>query len=32
VKADKMSIEYCVSVIDWVLKQPHRIKDLTICP
>ena len=32
VKADKMPIEYCVSVIDWVLKQPHRIKDLTICP
>ena len=32
VKADKMPIEYCVSVIDWVLEQPHRIKDLTICP
>jgi|TARA_B110000285_G_C15028273_1_gene565328 hypothetical protein len=32
VKADKMSIEYCVSVIEWVLKQPHRIKDITTCP
>ena len=28
----KMSIEYCVSVIDWILDQPHRIKDITICP
>ena len=28
----KMSIEYCVSVIDWVLNQPHRVKDITITP
>lgn len=28
----KMSIEYCVSVIDWVLSQPHRVKDITITP
>lgn len=28
----KMSIEYCVSVIDWVLAQPHRVKELTITP
>jgi len=28
----KMTIEYCVSIIDWILKQPHRIKDITICP
>ena len=28
----KMSIEYCVSIIDWVLQQPHRIKDLTVVP
>ncbi len=32
VEADKMPIEYCVSVIDWVLNQPHRIKDITTCP
>ena len=32
VKADKMSIDYCVSVVDWVLKQKHRIKDITTCP
>ena len=28
----KMSIEYCISVIDWILNQPHRIKEITICP
>jgi hypothetical protein len=28
----KMSIEYCISVIHWVLQQPHRIKDITVCP
>ena len=28
----KMSIEYVVSVIDWILEQPHRIKDITIAP
>lgn len=32
VKADKMSIDYCVSVVDWVLNQKHRIKDITTCP
>lgn len=28
----KMSVEYCVEVIDWVLNQPHRVKELTITP
>jgi NADP-dependent 3-hydroxy acid dehydrogenase YdfG len=28
----KMSIEYCVEVIDWVLNQPHRVKEITIIP
>ena len=32
VDAKKMSIEYCVSVIHWVLKQPYRIKEITVCP
>ena len=32
VKDKKMSIEYCCEVIDWVLKQPHRVKDITIVP
>ena len=29
---NKMSISYCVSIVDWVLNQPHRIKDITVCP
>ena len=32
VKDKKMSIEYCCEVIDWILKQPHRVKDITVCP
>ena len=28
----KMSIEYCVNIIDWIIKQPHRVKEITICP
>jgi len=28
----KMSIEYCISIIDWVLEQPHRVKDITVVP
>ena len=26
----KMTIEYCVSIVDWVLNQPYRVKELTI--
>ena len=29
---NKMSIDYCVNVIDWVMSQPHRVKDITIVP
>ncbi len=32
IDAEKMSIDYCVEIIDWILKQPHRIKDITIVP
>lgn len=32
VNETKMSIDYCVKVIDWAIKQPHRVKDLTITP
>lgn len=32
VKDKKMSIEYCCEVINWILKQPHRVKDITVCP
>lgn len=28
----KMSVSYCVEVIDWILNQPHRVKDITVCP
>ena len=28
----KMSVEYCVSVINWVLEQKHRVKEITVCP
>jgi len=32
VKEEKMSLEYCVSVIDWILQQPHKVKEVTITP
>lgn len=32
IKDKKMSIEYCVSIIEWLLEQEHRVKELTICP
>ena len=32
VKEKKMSIDYCCGIVDWIIRQPHRIKDITICP
>ena len=32
INEDKMSIEYCVGVIDWILQQPHKVKEITITP
>ena len=32
INAKKMSIEYCCGIIQWVLSQPHRVKEVTICP
>lgn len=32
IEANKMEIDYCVSVIEWVLVQPNRVKDITVCP
>mgnify|MGYP000161780065 FL=1 len=32
IKDKKMSIEYCISIIEWILKQEHRVKELTVCP
>lgn len=26
----KLTIDYCLSVIDWIIRQPHRIKDITV--
>jgi len=31
VEAEKMSIEYCCDVIDFVLEQPYRVKEITVC-
>tara|TARA_Y100000992_G_C20873068_1_gene308188 strand:+ start:78 stop:509 length:432 start_codon:yes stop_codon:yes gene_type:complete len=28
----KMTVAYCVGVIDWILNQPYRVKDMTVCP
>tara|TARA_R100000008_G_scaffold56673_1_gene34958 strand:- start:389 stop:820 length:432 start_codon:yes stop_codon:yes gene_type:complete len=28
----KMPVSYCVGVIDWILNQPHRVKDMTVTP
>jgi len=32
IEAEKMSIEYCCSVISWIIEQDHRVKDITVCP
>lgn len=30
IDAPKLSLDYCVSIVEWILNQPHRIKDITI--
>jgi NADP-dependent 3-hydroxy acid dehydrogenase YdfG len=32
VNENKMSLDYVVSVIEWIIEQPHRVKDITITP
>ena len=32
VKESKMPIEYVVNLVDWVIQQPYRIKDITVTP
>ncbi len=32
IKVNKMDISYCVGIVEWVLEQPHRVKDITIIP
>jgi len=29
---NKMPIDYCVTVIDWILSQPYIVKEITIAP
>ena len=31
VKAHKLSIDECIDTIQWVLNNPNRVKDITIC-
>lgn len=31
VEDPKLPLDFCVSVVDWILQQPHRIKDITVC-
>ena len=28
----KMSLQYCISIIEWVLQQEHKVKEITVCP
>lgn len=28
----KMTVDYCVSVIEWILSQPHRVKEISVGP
>ena len=32
IETDKMSIDYCLSIVQWIIDQPHRIKDITVTP
>lgn len=32
IKQNKISVEYAVGVIDWILQQEHRIKELSLIP
>ena len=29
IDAPKLSLDYCVSIVEWILNQPYRIKDIT---
>jgi NAD(P)-dependent dehydrogenase (short-subunit alcohol dehydrogenase family) len=32
IEALKIKLDYAVEIVMWVLQQPHRIKEITICP
>jgi hypothetical protein len=27
----KLSVNYCVDIVDWILSQPAKVKEITIC-
>lgn len=29
---EKMPVKYCVSVIDWIINQPYKVKEITVTP
>ena len=29
---EKMDLEYCCYIVNWILQQPHKIKEMTVCP
>ena len=29
---EKMTVEYCVSVVEWILLQPYRVKEISVAP
>ena len=31
IKEKKLSLDYCFNVIEWVLQQPHRVKEISVC-
>lgn len=32
INAKKMDLQYCVDIVEWVLQQPYRVKEITITP
>lgn len=32
INKNKMSVDYVVKTIDWIINQPHRVKELTVIP
>jgi NAD(P)-dependent dehydrogenase (short-subunit alcohol dehydrogenase family) len=29
---EKMTVDYCVGVVDWIINQPYMVKELTVAP
>jgi hypothetical protein len=32
IDAPKIELDYVIEIILWVLQQPHRVKEITVCP